>query len=104
MVGVTSAWYLAKAGHKVTLLERRDGVAPETSHANAGQKPLLLPAAPGIPPRPPNGCCKSSPLHGAAHLTSSAALDAEDVRQLHAGGPCGQQGVMYGWPNTAATA
>lgn len=27
VVGVTSAWYLAKAGHKVTLLERRDGAA-----------------------------------------------------------------------------
>ena len=34
VVGVTSAWYLAKAGHKVTLLERRGGVALETSHAN----------------------------------------------------------------------
>ena len=49
---MTSAWYLAKAGHKVTLLERRDGVALETSHANAGQ---ISPgyaspwAAPGIP-------------------------------------------------------
>ncbi|MBL0515527.1 D-amino acid dehydrogenase [Aeromonas caviae] len=52
VVGVTSAWYLAKAGHKVTLLERRDGVALETSQANAGQ---ISPgyaspwAAPGIP-------------------------------------------------------
>ncbi|AHE49756.1 D-amino acid dehydrogenase small subunit [Aeromonas hydrophila 4AK4] len=52
VVGVTSAWYLAKAGHKVALLERRDGVALETSHANAGQ---ISPgyaspwAAPGIP-------------------------------------------------------
>ncbi|UBO72530.1 D-amino acid dehydrogenase [Aeromonas rivuli] len=52
VIGVTSAWYLAKAGHKVTLLERRDGVALETSHANAGQ---ISPgyaspwAAPGIP-------------------------------------------------------
>ena len=52
VVGVTSAWYLAKAGHRVTLLERRDGVALETSHANAGQ---ISPgyaspwAAPGIP-------------------------------------------------------
>ncbi|BDA18454.1 D-amino acid dehydrogenase [Aeromonas caviae] len=52
VVGVTSAWYLAKAGHKVILLERRDGVALETSHANAGQ---ISPgyaspwAAPGIP-------------------------------------------------------
>ncbi|OCA63801.1 D-amino acid dehydrogenase small subunit [Aeromonas piscicola] len=52
VIGVTSAWYLAKAGHHVTLLERRDGVALETSHANAGQ---ISPgyaspwAAPGIP-------------------------------------------------------
>ncbi|MGL6573930.1 D-amino acid dehydrogenase [Aeromonas hydrophila] len=52
VVGVTSAWYLAKAGHKVTLLERRDGVALETSHANAGQisPGYAAPwAAPGIP-------------------------------------------------------
>ncbi|EKP0279615.1 D-amino acid dehydrogenase [Aeromonas bestiarum] len=52
VIGVASAWYLAKAGHQVTLLERRDGVALETSHANAGQ---ISPgyaspwAAPGIP-------------------------------------------------------
>lgn len=51
VVGVTSAWYLAKAGHKVTLLERRDGVALETSHANAGQiSPVTRPlGGPGIP-------------------------------------------------------
>ncbi|TNJ23205.1 hypothetical protein CF111_10335, partial [Aeromonas sobria] len=36
VIGVTSAWYLAKAGHQVTLLERQGGVALETSHANAG--------------------------------------------------------------------
>lgn len=52
VIGVTSAWYLAKAGHQVTLLERRGDVALETSHANAGQ---ISPgyaspwAAPGIP-------------------------------------------------------
>ncbi len=52
VIGVASAWYLAKAGHQVTLLERRGGVALETSHANAGQ---ISPgyaspwAAPGIP-------------------------------------------------------
>ncbi|MFG0835310.1 D-amino acid dehydrogenase [Aeromonas bivalvium] len=52
VIGVTSAWYLAKAGHEVTLLERRSGVALETSHGNAGQisPGYAAPwAAPGIP-------------------------------------------------------
>ena len=52
VIGVTSAWYLAKAGHQVTLLERQGGVALETSHANAGQisPGYAAPwAAPGIP-------------------------------------------------------
>jgi len=52
VVGVTSAWYLAKAGHAVTVIDRQDNVALETSYANAGQ---ISPgysapwAAPGIP-------------------------------------------------------
>lgn len=37
VVGVTGAWYLAKAGHEVTVLERREAVALETSFANGGQ-------------------------------------------------------------------
>ncbi|MCS3458837.1 D-amino acid dehydrogenase [Aeromonas sp. BIGb0445] len=52
VIGVASAWYLAKAGHKVTLLERRSHVALETSHGNAGQisPGYAAPwAAPGIP-------------------------------------------------------
>jgi len=36
VIGVTTAWYLAQAGHEVTVIERRDGVARETSFANAG--------------------------------------------------------------------
>ena len=36
VVGVTSAWYLAKAGHEVTVVERHPGAAEETSFANAG--------------------------------------------------------------------
>lgn len=36
VVGVTTAYYLAKAGHEVTVLERRPGAAEETSFANAG--------------------------------------------------------------------
>ncbi|MCX8996938.1 D-amino acid dehydrogenase [Rhizobiaceae bacterium BDR2-2] len=52
VVGVTSAWYLAKAGHDVTVIDRQPAAALETSFANAGE---ISPgystpwAAPGIP-------------------------------------------------------
>ena len=37
VIGVTSAWYLAKAGHEVTLIDRHDAAGEETSFANGGQ-------------------------------------------------------------------
>ena len=37
VIGVTSAWYLAAAGHEVTVVDRRDGAGLETSFANGGQ-------------------------------------------------------------------
>lgn len=37
VVGVTSAWYLAQAGHEVTVAERQAQAALETSFANGGQ-------------------------------------------------------------------
>ena len=37
VIGVTSAWYLAAAGHEVTVVERRDAAGLETSFANGGQ-------------------------------------------------------------------
>jgi D-amino-acid dehydrogenase len=37
VIGVTSAWHLRRAGHEVTVLERREGPALETSFANGGQ-------------------------------------------------------------------
>lgn len=52
VIGVTSAWYLAEAGHEVVVVDRQTGVAQETSFANAGE---ISPgyaspwAAPGIP-------------------------------------------------------
>ncbi len=52
VVGVTSAYYLAKAGHRVTVIERQPGAGLETSFANAGQVSpgYSAPwAAPGIP-------------------------------------------------------
>ena len=52
VIGVATAWYLAKAGHEVTVLDRQPGPGLETSYANAGE---ISPgyaspwAAPGIP-------------------------------------------------------
>ncbi|MGN6536996.1 MAG: D-amino acid dehydrogenase [Mesorhizobium sp.] len=37
VIGVTSAWYLAEAGHEVTVIDRQPGPALETSFANAGE-------------------------------------------------------------------
>src|SRR5690554_741464 len=52
VVGTTSAYYLARQGFQVTVVDRQPAVAEETSHANAGQ---ISPgyaspwAAPGVP-------------------------------------------------------
>lgn len=52
VIGVASAYYLAKAGHDVTVVDRQPGPALETSFANAGE---ISPgyaspwAGPGIP-------------------------------------------------------
>jgi D-amino-acid dehydrogenase len=37
VVGVAGAWYLAAAGHEVTVIERREAAGLETSFANGGQ-------------------------------------------------------------------
>tara|TARA_B100000795_G_scaffold115473_1_gene85771 strand:- start:875 stop:2161 length:1287 start_codon:yes stop_codon:yes gene_type:complete len=37
IIGTTSAYFLAKQGHNVTVIDRQESVAMETSHANAGQ-------------------------------------------------------------------
>lgn len=52
VIGVTSAWYLAKQGHEVTVIDRQAEPALETSFANAGEVSpgYSAPwAAPGIP-------------------------------------------------------
>jgi D-amino-acid dehydrogenase len=52
VIGVTQAWYLAEAGHQVTVIDRQAAPALETSFANAGE---ISPgysapwAAPGVP-------------------------------------------------------
>lgn len=37
VTGVATAWYLHKAGHEVTVIDRREGPGLETSFANGGQ-------------------------------------------------------------------
>jgi D-amino-acid dehydrogenase len=52
VIGVTTAYYLTRAGHQVTIVDRASGPAQDTSFANSGQ---ISPgcaspwAAPGIP-------------------------------------------------------
>lgn len=52
VIGVTTAYYLAEAGHEVIVYDRQKGPAQETSYANAGEissgcaSPM---AAPGVP-------------------------------------------------------
>ena len=53
VIGVTSAWYLMRAGHEVTLVDRQPRPALETSFANGGQvswgaaNPWAAPEIPG---------------------------------------------------------
>ena len=52
VVGVASAWYLAKAGHEVAVVDRQAAAGLETSFANGGQisvghaEPWANPTAP----------------------------------------------------------
>ena len=52
VIGVTSAYYLAQAGHEVTVIDRQPGPALETSFGNAGELSYGYAspwAGPGIP-------------------------------------------------------
>ena len=51
IIGTTSAYFLAKQGHDVTVIDRQDSVAMETSNSNAGQLSYAFSspwAAPGL--------------------------------------------------------
>ena len=66
VAGVASAWYLWRDGHEVTVIERNEAVALETSFANGGQlsysyvAPLASPSV--IPKIPPWLLRRDSPL------------------------------------------
>ena len=66
VIGITTAYYLHKAGHDVTVIERNIEAGMETSYANGGQlsysyvAPL---AGPGVVPKiPPWLLRRDSPL------------------------------------------
>ena len=66
VVGLATAYYLVQDGHEVTVVDRNDGVALETSYANGAQlsysyvAPL---AGPGVLPKiPPWLLRRDSPL------------------------------------------
>ena len=84
VVGVTSAYYLAQAGHEVTVVDRQAGPALETSFANAGQ---ISPgyaspwAAPGMPLKALKWMMqKHAPLAIRLDGTHSSAMDVADAR------------------------
>lgn len=74
IIGVTTAHYLHAAGHQVTLIDRRDNAAQETSFGNAG---LIAPgniapwAAPGMP-----GQVLRSLFQSSAAITFRPGFDA----------------------------
>ncbi|MDP3523485.1 MAG: FAD-dependent oxidoreductase, partial [Hoeflea sp.] len=52
VIGVTTAYYLAKGGAQVVVLDRQNGPGLETSYANAGELSYGMTspwAAPGVP-------------------------------------------------------
>lgn len=78
VIGVSTAWYLAEAGHEVVVIDRQPGAGLETSFANAGQ---VSPgysspwAAPSIPRKAPHWL-----LMKHAPLILRLAVNADMVR------------------------
>ena len=58
VIGTACAYYLSKAGHEVTVVDRRSGPALETSFGNAGG------SVPGSPARGPRRACRSRSCTG----------------------------------------
>lgn len=85
VIGVTSAYYLAKLGVDVTVIERQNDVAEETSFGNAGQISLVI--QPLGSPRHPTKAAKwllqnTHPCHQSRWIPLAGAVGSQDVRQL----------------------
>ncbi len=96
VIGVTSAYYLAMAGHTVTVIDRQAEPALETSFANAGEVSpgYASPwAGPGVPVKAVKWLLmKHGPLVIRPKPRSRhAGVAAEDAAKLHIGALCDQQ-------------
>lgn len=82
VIGVTTAYYLAEAGHEVTVVDRQSGPALETSFANAGE---ISPgyASPWAAPDVPKKALKWLFMKHAP-LILRPAVDADMIRWLFA--------------------
>ena len=88
VIGVTTAYYLAKAGCEVTVIERQAGPGLETSFANAGQISTGYSspwAAPSIPRKEGSSVSQTSttaPSGGAtcAEVPSTTVRSASRIR------------------------
>ena len=98
VIGVTSAYYLAEAGHEVEVVDRQSGPALETSFANAGEVSpgYASPwAGPGIPIKAIKWLLmKHGPLVVRPKLDPAHVVVAvQDAAQLHLGALRRQQGA-----------
>ena len=110
VIGTTSAYYLAKAGHEVTVIDRQPAAGLETSFANAGEVSpgYAAPwAGPGVPhegrqmaddaAQPPGAAPRARRRHVALDVPDAGQLQPEDATRSTRAAWCA-------WPNTAATA
>ena len=69
VIGVTSAWYLQRAGHEVSVVDRQSAAGLETSFANGGQISVSHAERQEVGGR---NHARARPAHCAIQLPSSA--------------------------------
>ena len=86
VVGVTSAWYLARAGHEVTVLDRQQAAGMETSFANAGHGTRKGRSG---PTRSARACCTASRCRSPATIPSAWISSSSASSTISARRPAG---------------
>ena len=81
IIGTTSAYFLAKQGHNVTVIDRQKSVAMETSHANAGQLSYAF-SSPWATPSLPLSLIKST-LGGISPLVVNPNVSLETIKFMY---------------------
>ena len=81
IIGTTSAYFLAKQGYKVTVVDRQDSVAMETSHANAGQLSYAF-SSPWASPSLPLSLLKWN-LNGTSPLVVNPKLSLNTIKFMY---------------------